>query len=72
MSVVHLTQRLSSVLTISNILGSRGIMLLLCPFVRVLLASCFLFLDRVLLPWVASFDGHVVDPVFCHQKSKGG
>jgi hypothetical protein len=44
MSVAHLTQRLSHVLTISNILGSKGLVLLL--YQSVSLASIMLLLSR--------------------------
>jgi hypothetical protein len=33
-SVAHLTQSLLLVLTISNLLGSRGLLLLLSPFIQ--------------------------------------
>jgi hypothetical protein len=36
MSVAHLTQRLLLVLILSNLLGSRGLMLLLSPFIQCL------------------------------------
>jgi hypothetical protein len=36
MSVAHLTQRLLLVLTISNLLGSRSLVLLLSPFIMCL------------------------------------
>jgi hypothetical protein len=44
MSVAHLTQRLSHVLPISNVQSSRGVALLLSPFVHSL-ASIMLHLS---------------------------
>jgi hypothetical protein len=46
MNVAHLTQRLLLVLTISNLLGSRGHGLLLSSFIQCLASIILHFLDR--------------------------
>jgi hypothetical protein len=59
MSVAHLTQKLLLVLTISKWQGSRVSCCFLVHSSRVLLASCFLFLDGVLPSVGGTFDWHV-------------